>query len=87
MAVQLPSVDDELSLTRLTKKALDEAGVLDTWQGASCVALSSLIDSGRHGASGAAGNVRALRDAMDFALTASGEEADVITLLFADDTP
>jgi hypothetical protein len=61
--------------------------VLDTWQGASCVALSSLIDSGRHGASGAAGNVRALREAMGFALIDVGEDADVIALLFADDTP
>lgn len=85
--VQLPPVDDELSLTRLMKKALNDAGMLQTWQGAACVALSQLIDSGRHGASGAAGNVRAHRESMAVALANTGEEADVIFQIFADDTP
>jgi hypothetical protein len=85
--VPLPPVDDELSLTRLTKKALEDAGVLMTWQGAACVALATLIDSQKHGASGAAGNVKAHREAVQFAIAESGEDADVISLLFADDTP
>jgi hypothetical protein len=85
--VPLPPVDDELSLTRLTKKALDDAGMLQTWQGAACVALSQLIDSGRHGASGAAGNVRAHREAVQFALANTGEDADIITAIFADPRP
>jgi hypothetical protein len=85
--VQLPPVDDELSLTTLTMKALADAGVLKTWQGAACVKLAELIDWGRHGASGAAGNVRAHREAMAFALADTGQEADVISMIFADDTP
>jgi hypothetical protein len=51
------------------------------------IALSRLIDAGKHGASGAAGTIRAHRDAMAVALDAAdtGETADVIELLFRED--
>lgn len=71
-------------LTALVKKELEEAGVLETWQGESAVALAKLIDTGKHGASGAAGTIKALREAMGVALADSSEEADVISMIFAD---
>jgi len=71
-------------LTKLTREALDEGGVLDTWQGAAAMALAKLIDTGKHGASGAAGTIKAHREAMGVALADSGEEADVISMIFAE---
>jgi hypothetical protein len=41
-----------------------------------------LIDSGRHGHSGAAQNVRAHRDAMEIALASGRKKADVIDVIF-----
>jgi len=80
---QIP--DEDGSLAKLTKKSLDEAGVLETWQGESAMALARLIDAGKHGASGAAGTVKALREAMGVALADSGEDADIITMIFEQD--
>src|SRR5215216_5056177 len=59
---QIP--DEDGSLAKLTKKSLDEAGVLETWQGES---------------------VKALREAMGVALADSGEDADIITMIFEQD--
>jgi hypothetical protein len=78
-----PEIDDSKGLTGATIAALDKAGVLNSWQGAACVALARLIDQGKHGSAGAAANVRGHREAMDFALRESGEDADVITMIFA----
>jgi hypothetical protein len=80
-----PPADDGLSLTTLTKKALADAGVLATWQGVAALKLAQLIDSGKHGTSGAAQNVKAHREAMAVALAAAAKEADVISLIFRDD--
>ena len=68
--IQLPPtpITDEYSLTRLSKKALNDVGVLNTWQGMAAVKLAELIDSNRHGHSGAAANVKAHREAMGIAL-------------------
>ena len=78
-----PPGDDELSLTTLTKKALADAGVLQTWQGAAVLTLARLIDSGKHGTSGPARNVKAHREAMAIAIAAAAKKADVITRIFA----
>jgi hypothetical protein len=59
--------------------------VLATWQGAAALKLAQLIDSGKHGTSGAAQNVKAHREAMAVALAAAAKEADVISLIFRDD--
>jgi hypothetical protein len=69
-------------LTRAVRDALDKAGILETWQAASCLALSSLIDREKHGASGAAGTVKALRDAMAYAMQSVEDEGDVIFAIF-----
>jgi|SRR5215208_2424677 len=83
--LQLPvRAPDGPTLASATRKALEDAGVLGTWQGAACMALTELIDSAKHGASGAAGNVRAHREAVQFALADSGADADVIDLIFAE---
>jgi hypothetical protein len=85
--VQLPvraPEESEFSLTAATRKALEDAGVIDTWQAAACLALSTLIDSAKHGASGAAGNTRAHREAMQFALADTGQDADIITAIFSE---
>lgn len=66
--MQLPPADDELSLTTLTKKALKDAGGLQTWQAAAAVKLAELIDTNRHGTSGPAGNIKAHREAMAVAI-------------------
>lgn len=68
----------------LTKKALSEAGVLETWQGMACVRLAQLIDENKHGASGAASNVKAHREAMSVAMADSGTDADIIDLIFGE---
>ena len=76
------SDDDGPTLTDLTKKALDEGGVLETWQAVAAIRLAQLIDSGKHGASGAAGTIKAHREAMAVALADVGDSADVIDLIF-----
>jgi hypothetical protein len=76
--------EEDGPLTKLTREALEEGGVLNTWQGAAAMALAKLIDTGKHGASGAAGTIKAHREAMGVALADSGEEADVISMIFAD---
>jgi|SRR5215216_1770805 len=76
--------DQDGPLTTYTRKTLDEAGVLETWQGAAVMALALLIDTGKHGASGAAGTIKAHREAMQVALADSGTDADVIDMIFAD---
>lgn len=47
------------------------------------IRVAQLIGAGEHGASGAAGTIRAHREATQFALAAAGEEADVISMIFA----
>jgi hypothetical protein len=83
--VQLPvtHIDEEFSLTALSKKALEDAGVLMTWQGMAAVKLAELIDTNRHGRSGAANNVKAHREAMAVALQNAKRGADVISRIFA----
>ena len=82
--VQLPPtpINDEFSLTSLTKKALADAGVLVTWQAMAAVKLAELIDSNHHGHSGAAQNVKAHREAMGVALASAGQTADVVDMIF-----
>jgi hypothetical protein len=60
---------------------------LQSWQAAAALALARLCDSGKFGASGPAGVVRAHADAMAVALDAAdtGETADVISMIFAED--
>jgi hypothetical protein len=72
---------DEPTLVGLTKKALDDVGMLQTWQAAAAVALAELIDSGAHGASGAARNVVEHRSAMEYALASAGANADVLDIV------
>lgn len=72
------------TLVDYTKKALEDAGVLESWQGASAMELAKLIVAGKHGASGAAGTIKALREAMAVAMADSGEDADVIDMIFAE---
>ena len=82
---QFPAREQPTSdrLTQAVTAALDKEGILETWQGASCIALANLIDREKHGASGAAGTVKALRDAMQYAIQSVGEdEADVISAIF-----
>jgi hypothetical protein len=69
-------------LTQAVTAALDKAGILESWQAASCLALANLIDAGKHGASGAAGTVKALRDAMAYAMQSFEDEGDVILAIF-----
>ena len=76
---------DGPTLVDFTKEALEEAGVLESWQGAAAMELAKLIVAGKHGASGAAGTIKAHREAMSVALVDSGEDADVIDLIFARD--
>jgi hypothetical protein len=74
---------EEGPLAKHSKQALDKAGILASWQGAAVMALAKLIDSGRHGASGAAGTIRAHREAMGVALDAADtDEADIISMIF-----
>jgi hypothetical protein len=58
--------------------------MLDRWEGAAALAIARLIDEGRHGASGAAGNVKGHRDAMRHAMeqSPSADDEDVIVRLF-----
>ena len=73
-------------MTVTTREALDKEGILGTWQAAACLALAELIDAGKHGASGAAGTIKAHRESMAYAIQSVGEdEADVIFQIFARD--
>jgi hypothetical protein len=65
---------------------LEGAGILDTWQAVSCLKLAELIDSAKHGASGAAGNTKALREAISYAMSSTGadKEADIIFAIFSE---
>jgi len=76
--------DQEGKLTRLSRLRLEELGVTETWQAASVLALAVLIDTGKHGASGAAGTIKAHREAMAIAEALSDVEkkADVISWIF-----
>ena len=81
-ARELPTSD---RMVRTTTEALDREGILGTWQAAACLALAELIDAGKHGASGAAGTIRAHRDAVNYAIQSVGnDEADVIELIFSE---
>jgi hypothetical protein len=83
-----PADGVEGELTRYSREALDRAGILQSWQAAAVLALSRLIDAGKHGASGAAGTIRAHRDAMAVALDAADTSptADVVDLVFREDS-
>lgn len=76
--------DQEGKLTRLTRLRLEELGVTETWQAAAAMALAELIDSGKHGTSGAAGTIKAHREAMAVAEALSDvDSGDVIDAIFA----
>jgi hypothetical protein len=66
---------------------LSKAGILQSWQAAAVLALSRLIDAGKHGASGAASTIRAHREALEYALDSAdtGKTADVIQAIFGKD--
>jgi hypothetical protein len=85
--VELPmqEPEDGPTLVGLTREALAAVGRDRTWQGLAAIRLAELIDQNRHGASGAAGNVKAHREAMAIALAGAGEDADVIDMIFAED--
>ena len=72
---------------RLTRATLAEHGREETWQGAVAIALAKLIDEDHHGASGAAGNVKAHREAMAEALRGAGQKADKVTRLYSNERP
>jgi hypothetical protein len=74
---------DELTLVKAVQATLIDAGMAETWQGVACIKLAELIDSAKHGASGAAGNTKALREAMAYALQNTSADADVIDLIFS----
>jgi hypothetical protein len=71
----------ELTLVEATRAALAEAGIGQSWEGVACVKLAELIDSAKHGASGAAGNTKAHREAMQYALSSAGANADVLDIV------
>lgn len=77
--------DDAGSLTAASLRALTEAGVEQSWQAAAAIALARLIDSGRHGAGGAASNIREHRTAMSVAFADSDATPDAVDLIFLDD--
>ena len=85
--VELPTADasDEATMVSLTVQQLRSGGVLETWQAMACIKLAELIDSGKHGASGPAGTIKAHREAMAIALADAGKKADVIDMIFADE--
>lgn len=75
----------EGSMESFTRSDLAAAGVLDSWQAMACIQLAKLIDSGKHGASGPAGTIKAHRDAMAVAKATSPQlKADVVTRIFAE---
>jgi hypothetical protein len=87
--MQLPVRESEpsaFSLTSTTIAALQRAGMHQTWQGMAAIKLAELIDEAKHGASGAAGNTKAHRDAMEFALAYQADDADIINLIFAEES-
>jgi hypothetical protein len=80
------SDDGRPTLAEATRAALAEVGEDQTWRGVAAICLAELIDAARHGASGAAGNVRAHRESMQYALAQADEGvADVIDLIFRAD--
>lgn len=75
--------DQDGPLTRLTRLRLEELGVTETWQAAAVMALAVLIDTGKHGASGAAGTIRAHREAFAVVEALSDvDTGDVIDMIF-----
>jgi hypothetical protein len=79
LSVRDPDAPD--SLTTASRKALDAAGVLGSWQAEAALAVARLVDQGRHGASGIAANIRAHRQCMEFALQSATEGAQVLDLI------
>ena len=81
--ITLPVRDPEApdSLTSASRKALDAAGVLGTWQAEAALVVARLVDRGRHGASGMAANIRAHRQCMEFALQSATKDAQVLDLV------
>ena len=73
-------------LTRYSREALDRAGSCSPGK-RQPLALAQLVDSGKFGASGPGGVIKAHRESMDLALGAAdtGETADVIDLMFRED--
>jgi hypothetical protein len=85
----LPTRDPDApdSLTTASRKALEAAGVLSTWQAEAALVVARLVDRGRHGASGIAANIRAHRQCMEFALhsaTKDGQVLDLVDRIFRD---
>jgi hypothetical protein len=74
-----PRDSDEPTLFSLTRRALDKAGVLESWPAAAALKLAEHIDAGGRDA---ARLVVAHRDAMAFALQDAGDDADIITAIF-----
>ena len=72
------------SMTARTRAKLDKEGVADTWQAMACIKLAELIDSGKHGASGPAGTIRAHREAMVIALAEGGKKASVLGFVYGE---
>jgi hypothetical protein len=72
---------DAYSLTKATLAALEQAGMHQTWQGVSALKLAELIDAARHGASGAAANVKAHRESLQYALDNAREDAQVLDIV------
>ena len=81
IALPVRDPDGPASLTSASRKALDAAGVLGTWQSEAALAVARLVDQGRHGASGIAANIRAHRQCMEFALQSATEGAQVLDLI------
>jgi hypothetical protein len=79
--VTLPIRDPDSGLVAASRKALDAAGALDTWQGVAAIRLAELCDAGKFGASGPANAIRAHRMAMEFALQAASEGAEVLDII------
>ena len=75
---------DESTMTALTRQKLEKEGVVDTWQAMACIKLAQLIDSGKHGASGPAGTIRAHREAMVIALAEGGKKASVLGFVYGE---
>ena len=75
----------ERTLVELTRQALSDAGVDGTWKAEAAYAVARLIDNERHGASGAASNIKCHREAVQFALADSTAELDAIDVIFMDD--
>jgi hypothetical protein len=79
LPVRDPDAPD--SLTSASRRALDTAGVLGTWQAEAALVVARLVDDGRHGASGIAAIIREHRQCMEFALQSATEDAQVLDLI------